>query len=163
MTETLIIVGAGHAAGQAVISLRTGGFDGRIVLIGEEPYVPYERPPLSKQFLAGDMELERVYLRPADFYDEAKVELQLGRRVESLDRDARTVTLDDASRQSWDRLLLTTWTCPAPTSRVSSTCAASTTCEPSRRFSRPAGGSWWSVAAISASKWPPWHAGEGLR
>lgn len=108
MIETLIVVGAGHAAGQAVTSLRGGGFDGRIVVIGEDSHVPYERPPLSKQFLAGEMELERLYVRPPAFYDEAEVELLLGRRVDRLDRAARKVTLDDGTELGYGKVLLTT-------------------------------------------------------
>lgn len=108
MTETLIVIGAGHAAGQAVVSLRAGGYGGRIVVVGEESHVPYERPPLSKQYLAGEMELERVYFRPAAFYDDAGAELRLGRRAERLDRAARAVILDGGDELRYDRLLLTT-------------------------------------------------------
>ena len=73
--QTFIIVGAGHGAGQAVTSLRTKGFEGRIVLIGEEPYIPYQRPPLSKAYLAGDLTLERLYFKPAKFYDDRQVDV----------------------------------------------------------------------------------------
>ena len=68
--ETYIIIGAGQGAGQAVTSLRAKGFEGRIFLIGEEPYAPYQRPPLSKKFLAGEMELDRLYVKPLKFYDD---------------------------------------------------------------------------------------------
>ncbi len=107
MTETCIVVGAGHAAGQAVASLRQGGFDGKILLIGDEPYIPYQRPPLSKAFLAGELELERLYFRPADFYSDAAVELRLGVRVTRIDRAARAVVLSDGETLPYDKLLLT--------------------------------------------------------
>jgi len=112
MTQSLIVIGAGHAAGQAVVSLRAGGWDGRIVVVGEESHVPYERPPLSKQYLAGEMELERVFFRPPAFYDDAEVELRRGRRAVRLDREARTVTLDDGRALRYDRLLLATGSRP---------------------------------------------------
>jgi 3-phenylpropionate/trans-cinnamate dioxygenase ferredoxin reductase subunit len=107
MTETVVIAGAGQAAAQAIITLRQGGFGGDIVLAGEEPYLPYQRPPLSKKFLAGEMELERLYLRPAQFYGDNRVDLRLGTRVESVDRTARTVRLDGGT-QAYDRLILAT-------------------------------------------------------
>ena len=64
-----VVLGGGHAAGQAVASLRQDGFDGEIDLIGDEPFLPYQRPPLSKQYLSGEHTIERVYLRAATFYD----------------------------------------------------------------------------------------------
>ena len=87
------MVGGGHAAGQAVASLRQDGFDGEIVVIGDEPHVPYQRPPLSKQYLSGEHTIDRVYLRAAAFYDERKITLHLGVRVEKIDPNAHTVTL----------------------------------------------------------------------
>lgn len=107
---SVIIVGAGHAAGQLVASLRMEGYDGAIRIIGDEPYPPYQRPPLSKQLLSGDMELEQVYLKPDEFYETNRVELTLGKRVESIDRDAKTITLDDGEIVAYDKLALTTGT-----------------------------------------------------
>ena len=66
--SAIVVVGAGHAAGQAAASLRQGGYEGEIVLIGDEPHIPYQRPPLSKQYLSGEHGIERVYLRPEKFY-----------------------------------------------------------------------------------------------
>jgi len=106
----VIVVGAGHAAGHLVASLRMQGFEGSIRLIGDEPYPPYQRPPLSKQYLAGEMALEQVYFKPLDFYDTAKAELTLGVRVESIDRAAKTVSLSDGSTAAYDKLVLTTGT-----------------------------------------------------
>jgi 3-phenylpropionate/trans-cinnamate dioxygenase ferredoxin reductase subunit len=107
MTDTVVIAGAGQAAAQAIITLRHGGYAGDIVLVGEEPWIPYQRPPLSKKFLAGELELERLHLRPEQFYSDNRVELRLGTRVEAIDRVARTVRIDGGAL-AWDRLLLAT-------------------------------------------------------
>ncbi len=105
---SVIIIGAGHAAGQLAASLRMEGYDGSIRIIGDEPYPPYQRPPLSKQLLSGDMELEQVYLKPDEFYETNNVELTLGKSVASIDRGAKTVTLDDGETVSYEKLALTT-------------------------------------------------------
>ena len=108
MSEKIVIVGAGHCAGQLAARLRAEGFEGGIVVIGDEPHVPYQRPPLSKQFIAGEVELDRVHLRPADFYDSSDVELRLGTRVTAIDRDKRTVSLDGGESVGYDKLVLAT-------------------------------------------------------
>ena len=105
---SVLIIGAGHAAGQLAASLRMEGYDGAIRIIGDEAYPPYQRPPLSKQFLSGEMELEQVYLKPDAFYADNDVQLTLGRRVESIDRAAKSVTLDNGEVASYDKLALTT-------------------------------------------------------
>jgi 3-phenylpropionate/trans-cinnamate dioxygenase ferredoxin reductase subunit len=106
MSDTVVIVGAGHVAGQAIASLRQGGFTGRLVLIGDEPYLPYQRPPLSKKFLAGELEVDRLFLRHEHFYPEHNVELRLAMRVDRIDRDRRQLHLSDGDRLGYDRLLL---------------------------------------------------------
>ena len=108
MSETIVIVGAGHAAGQLVTTLRQQQFGGRIVLIGEEPYLPYQRPPLSKKYLAGEMPPERLYVKPGTFFETAQVDLRLGTRVVSIDRTNRTVSLASGDTVSWDWLVLAT-------------------------------------------------------
>jgi 3-phenylpropionate/trans-cinnamate dioxygenase ferredoxin reductase subunit len=108
MAEHLVIVGGGQAAAQAVQSLRQGNYSGAITLIGDEPYPPYQRPPLSKKYLAGDLERERLFLRPLAFYAEKQVALETGRRVEELDLGARRVRLDDGRQLDYTRLLLAT-------------------------------------------------------
>lgn len=108
MTAPCVIVGAGHAAGQLVASLRSGGYSGRIVLLGEEPYLPYQRPPLSKHFLAGKVELERLLMRPAAFYAESAVEWLPDSRAVALDRRTQTLTLADGNTLAYERLALTT-------------------------------------------------------
>ena len=108
MSETIVIVGAGHAAGQAAASLRQKKFAGRIVMIGDEPYIPYQRPPLSKKFLAGELEEKRLYFKPENFYPDHDVEMRLSTRVTAIDPDNKSIQLDDDSTISYDKLLLTT-------------------------------------------------------
>src|SRR6204780_4937420 len=103
MTSTILIVGAGQAGAQAVDTLRREGFGGRLVLIGDEPHLPYQRPPLSKQFLAGEMAAERLPLRHRAFYEQHRVELKLGLPALPIDPGARRVTLGDAQQLSYDR------------------------------------------------------------
>ncbi len=106
MTDKIVIAGGGHAAAQLVSSLRQLKFDGQIVLVGEESLLPYQRPPLSKRYLAGALATERLYVKPESFYEQRDVELRLGTRVDGIDRDARTLSLSDGSRLPYDRLVL---------------------------------------------------------
>jgi len=108
MSEKVVVVGAGHAAGQVAVSLRQKGFDGSITLIGEEPWVPYQRPPLSKKFLAGELEAERLFFKPEKYYPEHDVEMRLNQRVDAIDREGKSVTLSDGSTVDYDKLVLTT-------------------------------------------------------
>lgn len=108
----MVIVGAGHAAGQAAASLRQEKFEGEIVIIGQEPHIPYQRPPLSKQYLAGEQGIERVYLRPEKFYTEKNITLKLSTRVESIDTEAKTVATDKGETIEYDKLLITTGSRP---------------------------------------------------
>ncbi|MBN1237937.1 MAG: FAD-dependent oxidoreductase [Gammaproteobacteria bacterium] len=108
MQEHLLIVGAGQAAAQAVASLRQYGYEGRITLVGDETHAPYQRPPLSKKYLAGQMPRERLALRPARFYSGKGVELVLGAHAVELNPGARKVRLDDGRALDYDRLVLTT-------------------------------------------------------
>jgi 3-phenylpropionate/trans-cinnamate dioxygenase ferredoxin reductase subunit len=106
MTSTILIIGAGQAAAQAVDTLRREGFDGRLVLIGDEPHLPYQRPPLSKQFLAGEMAADRLPFRHQPFYDGHRVELKLGREAARIDRQEHRVVLADGEEIAYDRLML---------------------------------------------------------
>jgi 3-phenylpropionate/trans-cinnamate dioxygenase ferredoxin reductase subunit len=110
MPDRIVIVGAGHAAGQTAISLRQGGYDGRIVIVGEEPYPPYQRPPLSKKYLAGEVTLERLFLRPARYYEEHDVDLRLNSRVTAIDRSGHRLRLEDGSELDYASLVLATGT-----------------------------------------------------
>ncbi len=106
--QTFVIVGAGLAGAKAAQELRERGFDGRVVLIGSEPERPYERPPLSKDYLRGESEREKAYVHPAGFYEEHEIELLGGRAVAAIDPGASRVLLEDNHELAYDRLLLTT-------------------------------------------------------
>lgn len=106
--ETVLIIGAGHGAGQAVASLRQEGFGGRIILVGDEAYIPYHRPPLSKKFLEGELPLERLYLKPEKFYETQNVDMRLGERVASINPADKTAELESGETISWDHLILAT-------------------------------------------------------
>ena len=106
--QTFVIVGAGLAGAKAAEALRSEGFTGRVILIGDERDHPYERPPLSKGFLIGNEDRDSVFVQPAAWYAEHDVELHLGQPVVSLDREAKTVTLGDGSALHYDKLLLAT-------------------------------------------------------
>jgi 3-phenylpropionate/trans-cinnamate dioxygenase ferredoxin reductase subunit len=111
-SETFVIVGASLAGAKAAEALRDQGFDGRIVLIGAEQHLPYERPPLSKGYLAGTAEREKVFLHPESWYAEHDVELCLNQTASRIDRDARTVELADGTLVGYDKLLLATGASP---------------------------------------------------
>jgi 3-phenylpropionate/trans-cinnamate dioxygenase ferredoxin reductase subunit len=112
MAEPLVIVGAGQAAGQLVASLAQDGFQGEVCVVGDEPHPPYQRPPLSKKFLAGEIALDRLYVKPAAFYDKAGTRLMLDRRVERIDRPARAVRLADGGRLAYSTLVIATGSRP---------------------------------------------------
>jgi 3-phenylpropionate/trans-cinnamate dioxygenase ferredoxin reductase subunit len=92
-----VIVGASLAGAKAAEALREGGFDGPVVLIGEESERPYERPALSKGYLQGKDEREKIYVNPPEWYAEHDVDLRLGTRVTAIDPDAHEVALADGS------------------------------------------------------------------
>jgi 3-phenylpropionate/trans-cinnamate dioxygenase ferredoxin reductase subunit len=108
MSERIVIIGAGQAGAQAVATLRAEGFTGPLALIGDEPFPPYQRPPLSKAYLAGTFERERLFLKPDAFYAEANCELILGIAATAIDRAARTVTLADGRVLGYGKLLIAT-------------------------------------------------------
>ena len=114
MLEQIVIVGAGQAAVQAVDTLRRKGFTGKLIVIGDEPWAAYQRPPLSKKYLAGALERERLAIRPAHFYSDHAVDFRPGRRADEISRRERMVRLDDGSVLSYDRLLLATGSRPRP-------------------------------------------------
>jgi 3-phenylpropionate/trans-cinnamate dioxygenase ferredoxin reductase subunit len=106
--DTHVIVGAGLAGAKAAEALREEGFDGRIVLIGDEAEQPYERPPLSKDYLRGESPRESARVHPDGFYVSNEIELRTGTAVERLDLDRRMVVLADGEEVGYDRLLLAT-------------------------------------------------------
>jgi 3-phenylpropionate/trans-cinnamate dioxygenase ferredoxin reductase subunit len=110
--RTFVVVGAGLAGGKAVEVLRDKGFEGRVVLIGAEPHLPYERPPLSKDYLKTGEKLDDAFVHDAQWYADHDVEVRTGTRVESIDRDAKDVVLQGGERIHYDRLLLATGSSP---------------------------------------------------
>ncbi|MDE0510388.1 MAG: FAD-dependent oxidoreductase [Gammaproteobacteria bacterium] len=107
MTENFIIVGASHAASMLAPSLRQQGWQGRILVVGAEASIPYHRPPLSKDYLAGAKTLDEILIRPAKVYEKSEVEFILNTSVESIDRDNKTVRLSNNETLSYDKLALT--------------------------------------------------------
>src|SRR5690348_12052282 len=107
-----VIAGAGLAGAKAAETLRSEGFDGPVVLIGDEEERPYERPPLSKDYLVGKAERETIYVHPENWYADNKVELRLGSPVTAIDRVARQVALADGSSVGYAKLLLATGSSP---------------------------------------------------
>ena len=105
---TFVIVGANLAGGRAAQALRKEGFDGRLILIGAEPDPPYERPPLSKEYLRGESPREKLFIVPPAFFDENDIELRLGEEAKRIDVQERAVELDSGERVSFDALLLAT-------------------------------------------------------
>lgn len=110
----VLIVGAGQGGAQAAISLRQGGFTGSIMMIGDEPYVPYERPPLSKEYLAGEKAFERILLRPADFWEARGVTLKLGVRISRVDPQAHVAITDDGEEIGYRHLIWAAGGYPRP-------------------------------------------------
>jgi 3-phenylpropionate/trans-cinnamate dioxygenase ferredoxin reductase component len=108
LIQSVGIVGANIAGVSAAEALRRLGYDGRIVLIGAESELPYERPPMSKEYLAGQIDDERLTLRPQTFYDEHRIELWLGQRATALHADTRTITLATGEQHRFDRIVLAT-------------------------------------------------------
>lgn len=106
MNQRVVIAGAGHAAGQVVTSLRQKKFDGQIVLVGNESYLPYQRPPLSKKFLAGEMPAERLYVKPISFYRDASVELHLDTTITGIDREKKCLHVAKGKPVAYDTLVL---------------------------------------------------------
>ena len=106
MISTILIVGGGQAGAQAIETLRREGFDGRLILVNDEPQLPYQRPPLSKKFLSGEMTADRLAFRHQAFYDEHRIEMKLGVRAATLDAPGRLVSLSNGETVHYDRLLL---------------------------------------------------------
>ncbi|MDB4211698.1 NAD(P)/FAD-dependent oxidoreductase [Ascidiaceihabitans sp.] len=107
----VVVVGAGQAGSSCVAKLRNSGFEGQITLIGEEPVPPYQRPPLSKAYLLGDMALERMFLRPETFYSENNIELRMSTRVDAINASEQTILIGDETLH-YDDLVLTTGSTP---------------------------------------------------
>ncbi|MGK0297107.1 MAG: 3-phenylpropionate/trans-cinnamate dioxygenase ferredoxin reductase subunit [Gammaproteobacteria bacterium] len=107
MNQTCVVIGASHAAASFVTGLRQDGWEGKIQVIGDEPYIPYHRPPLSKDLLAGKKNLEDIFIRPQEVYIKADVEFLLGVRAEEIDANNHQITLANGNRIHYDKLALT--------------------------------------------------------
>ncbi|HUH09567.1 MAG TPA: FAD-dependent oxidoreductase, partial [Brevundimonas sp.] len=105
MAERIVILGAGHAGGATAIALRELGFSGSILVVGDEPHPPYERPGLSKEYLSGEA-ADPVWLAPAERWSELDVTLKLGAEAVAIDRDAGQIRLADGSVEAFDKLVL---------------------------------------------------------
>ena len=110
--DHFVVVGGGQAGASLVAKLRTSGFEGRITLICGENVPPYQRPPLSKGYLLGEMELERLFLRSPEFYPEHNIDLRLSTHVSAIDPAAKTVTTSTGEVIAYDKLALTTGSTP---------------------------------------------------
>jgi 3-phenylpropionate/trans-cinnamate dioxygenase ferredoxin reductase component len=108
MRTTVAIVGAGQAGLQVAATLREQGFEGELVLIGDEPHAPYQRPPLSKGYLLGELGAPQVGLRPPAYFEKQRIKLVTGKRAVGIDRARRMVQLDDGSAVAYDQLVLAT-------------------------------------------------------
>ncbi len=108
MSETIIVLGAGHAGAQIVDSLRGGGFDGKLILIGDEAHRPYDRPATSKELLSGGVDIDRIYLKREQFYTDKHIDLRLEVTATAIDRAKRTVTLSTGEALSYDKLVIAT-------------------------------------------------------
>src|SRR5436190_15047363 len=108
MAQTVVIVGGGLAGGSAASTLRQEGFDGRVVVVGAEGHPPYERPPLSKEFLRGEQPFEQGSLHPAEWYAEHRVELMTGVRAARIDPSSKEIELEGGERLGYDMALLAT-------------------------------------------------------
>lgn len=110
----VVIVGAGQAGFQTAASLRKEGYDGPVTLLGDEPGLPYQRPPLSKEYLTADASVEKVRLRPEAFYERQRIELRPGERLERIDRAGRRLELASSARLEYEHLVLALGARPRP-------------------------------------------------
>ncbi len=108
MSQTIVIIGANLAGGVAAITLCDEGFEGKVILIGAEPHPPYERPPLSKKYLAGEKVLDEITLRPPAFYAERNIETRFGVRAKCVDPQEKVVELENGGRIPYDKVLIAT-------------------------------------------------------
>jgi 3-phenylpropionate/trans-cinnamate dioxygenase ferredoxin reductase component len=106
--EDIVIVGAGHAAGELACALRTNRFDGNLLIIGDEPYLPYQRPALSKGFLAGDLSAEQLFIRSPASLEQSDIRVLSSTRVTSIDRMRKTLAMSDGTCIGYKRLVLAT-------------------------------------------------------
>jgi 3-phenylpropionate/trans-cinnamate dioxygenase ferredoxin reductase component len=161
MTETIVIVGAGLAGGGAAATLREEGFDGRVVLMGAEPQPPYERPPLSKEYLRGESPFEQALFQPLDFYGENDIETRFGHRVTRVDATQKVIELDNGERVPYEALLVATGgrnrRVPIPGIDLEGIYGLRTVADSDHIRSEISlvGRRWWWGWALSARRWQP--------
>ena len=112
VTSDIAIIGAGQAALQTIASLKSGGFDGAITLVGDEAYLPYQRPPLSKKFLNGTFERDRLFLKPDNFYADNDINIMLETQVTELDATAKSLTCANGATISFTKAVICTGSRP---------------------------------------------------
>ena len=112
MYQQILIAGAGQAAVQTADTLRRRGYTGQLTVVGDEPWLPYQRPPLSKKYLAGSLERERLLIRPPPFFADHQVTAHLGQRITEIARRDRRVRLDGGGVLPYDALVLATGSQP---------------------------------------------------
>lgn len=108
--SSVVIIGASHAAAEAISTLKKLGFDGSVTLIGDEPYLPYQRPPLSKKYFNDEVTVEQLYIRGPQTYDDFGVIQKLGTRATRIDRQQKVVELENGERVQYDKLMIATGT-----------------------------------------------------
>lgn len=108
--KNVVIIGASHAAAEAISSLRKAGWQDKITLVGDEKSLPYQRPPLSKGYYKGEVTVEKLLLKNDSFYEKSDVDLYLGRRVVKIDRDVKEVEIDDGTRIGYSKIIIATGT-----------------------------------------------------
>jgi 3-phenylpropionate/trans-cinnamate dioxygenase ferredoxin reductase subunit len=106
--EHVVVIGAGQAGAQAAYSLRQSGFEGALTLLGDEAYPPYQRPPLSKGYLKGELEADRLFLKPGSYYSDNRIDLVTSAAPVRLDLAARRVEFQAGPALGWDRLVIAT-------------------------------------------------------
>lgn len=108
----MVIIGAGQGAGQAAASFRQEGYEGEVIVLGDEPYPPYQRPPLSKAYLSGELPIEKVYVRAEKFYTDKNIDIRTNVRVESIDPGGHTVTTAGGDTIAYEKLMIATGSRP---------------------------------------------------
>ena len=108
----IVVIGAGQAAGQAAASLRQEGYEGKVTILGDEAQAPYQRPPLSKAYLSGEIGMDRVLVRPENFYPDKDIDLKTNTTVTAIDRANKTVSTESGDTYEYDKLLIATGSRP---------------------------------------------------
>jgi 3-phenylpropionate/trans-cinnamate dioxygenase ferredoxin reductase component len=158
--QRIVIVGGGQAAAQALQSLRQGGYTGALTLVGDEAALPYQRPPLSKGYMKGEVDEERLYFKPSVWYEDQNIEMLLGTHVPKIDRANQQVLLGHGGHLPYDYLILATGSRPRPLPVRGADLGGVHTCARSPMSSASAPR--WSLVAASSSLAPAISASRPL-